>query len=122
MLDSLRPPIFVVSLIASGLIVCVETAALLEIVSGNSSSTAAALGVSTPGKAIPALALLDGLLFYVTLMMGIALFVPERIQGRIQGIVTFIISLLVLLACIGAIFMIDLPLLILIMSLLLSPP
>ena len=125
MLDSLRTPIFVVSLIAAGLIVCVELGSLLDVLTGTSNSTAAATAaafdVSTPGKAIPSLALLDGLMFYSTLLMGTALLIPERIQGRIQGIVSLVVSLLLLLASISAIF-IDIALLSLMVSLLLSGP
>ena len=49
--------------------------------------TAAAMDVPAPGLGIPAIGLLDGLLLYTVLVMGAALIVPERIQGRLQGLV-----------------------------------
>ena len=119
MLDSLRKPIFIAALIVIGLAVLVELGSIVAL--GTPNPTAAALDVSTPGKAIPALALLDGLVFYATLIIGVALLIPERIQGRIQGIVTLVVSFLLLLGCISAIF-INLALLTLMVSLLLSTP
>jgi hypothetical protein len=120
MLDTMRKPIFVVALIVILLTVLVELGSIAVL--GTSGSSATALEAPTPGKAIPSLALLDGLLFFAALIIGIALLIPERIQSKVQGIVTLIFSILLLLACIGAIFMIDLPLLILMVSLLLAPP
>ena len=54
-----------------------------------------------PGFGIPYLALIDGLLIYVVATMGFALIIPERIQGRIQGIITFIVSLIALFTALG---------------------
>src|SRR5262249_19946334 len=82
---------------------------------------ASAFGVSNVGKGIPALALLDGLVLYATVIIGIALLVPERVQSKVQGIVTLVFSFLLLLACIKVIF-VDLALLILMVSLLMSVP
>ncbi len=53
-----------------------------------------------PGIGIPYLALLDGLVLYTIVLMGAALLIPERINGRVQGIATLIVSLLVLLLAI----------------------
>ena len=53
-----------------------------------------------PGMAIPYMALLDGVLFYAVLLMGLALLFPERLLGRIQGLATLIVSILVILAAI----------------------
>src|SRR6202022_2679024 len=46
-----------------------------------------------PGLAIPYLALLDGLLLFTVVLMGTALIIPENIQGRLQGVGTFILTL-----------------------------
>jgi hypothetical protein len=50
-----------------------------------------------PGMAIPYMALLDGVLFYAVLLMGLALLFPERFLGRIQGLATLIVSIIVIL-------------------------
>jgi len=53
-----------------------------------------------PGKGIPALALLDGLLLLAVGMMGLALVLPQNIVGRAHGIVSLVVSLVVLLGSI----------------------
>lgn len=53
-----------------------------------------------PGMAIPYMAMLDGLLLFTVLLMGVSLVLPERIHGRVQGLATLILTLLVLLAAI----------------------
>src|SRR6266545_488938 len=40
-----------------------------------------------PGLAIPYMALLDGLLLFAAVLILLSLLVPERVQGRVQGIV-----------------------------------
>jgi hypothetical protein len=74
-----------------------------------------------PGLGIPYMALLDGLLLFVTLLMGLALILPQRVLGRIQGLATLIFSVLMLLAGIAMIFL-ALGQVILMVSLLLSAP
>ena len=119
MLDGMRKPFLIVSLIAIFLAVLVELGSI-AVLGLPPSSTATALGVSATGKAIPAMAFLDGI-FYATLIISIALLIPERVQSKIQGIVTLVFSLLLVLGCIVVIFA-DLALLILMVSLLLSVP
>ena len=46
------------------------------------------------------MALLDGLLLFTVILIGMAFLVPERIHGRIQGVVTLMVSLSVLLTAI----------------------
>jgi len=57
-------------------------------------------GQKPPGLAISYMALLDGVLFYAVLLMGLALLFPERFLGRIQGIVTVIFSIVVIIVAI----------------------
>jgi hypothetical protein len=52
-----------------------------------------------PGLAIPYMALLDGVLLYAVLLMGLGFLAPD-LTGRIQGLVTVIFSVLVILAAI----------------------
>jgi hypothetical protein len=56
-----------------------------------------------PGRAIPYMALLDGIVLFTVALMGAGLLLREQIQGRVQGCVTLIYSLLTV---VGGIFMI----------------
>jgi len=120
MLDSMRKPIYVIALIVSGLIVLVELASI-GLVSQTSSSAVGSLNVSINGQAIPSMALLDGLIFFAALVIGIALLVPERVQSKVQGIATIIVAIVLLLSCIAKIF-VDLALLFTMVGLLLAVP
>jgi hypothetical protein len=118
-LDSMRKPIFIIALIAIGLTVLVELSSIALI--SNGSSSANALNVSVTGQAIPSMAYLDGLIFFAALIIAIALLVPERVQSKVQGIVTVIVSFSLLLGCIVCIFK-NLTMLFLMISLLLAVP
>lgn len=74
-----------------------------------------------PGLAIRDMALLDGLLLFTVGLMAAALLIGERLHGRLQGIASLIVSFLVLLASIKAIFL-ALAKLIVMVSLFLAPP
>lgn len=52
------------------------------------------LSSEAPGLGIQYLALLDGLVVYSVLLMAMALLLPDRVQGRLQGILSLIVSLL----------------------------
>jgi len=58
-----------------------------------------------PGRAIPAMALLDGLVLFTVLLMGAPLFIPERIFAKVQGVATLVVSLLALIGSIMGIFL-----------------
>src|SRR5580704_5454176 len=115
MLDTMRKPIFIVALIVIFLTVLVElgSMAVLHV----PSQAGSPLDVAPNGKAIPALAFLDGLVFFATMMIGIALFLSQRFQGNI----TLVFSLLLTLGCIGVVIA-DFVLLMLMVGLLLSVP
>lgn len=119
MLDTMRKSLFVVSLIAILLAVLVELGSIGLV--GQSVQPVDTLNVSLTGKAIPALAFLDGLVLFASTIIGIALLVPERVQSKIQGIVTLIFSILLLLGTIIVLFK-DLILLVLMVSLLMAAP
>jgi len=119
MLDSMRKPLFIVALILIFLTVLVELGSIAVL--GLPSPAASKLDVSTMGRAIPALPLLDGLILFATVLIGIALLVPERVQSKVQGIVTVVFSFLLFLGCVVLIF-IDIALLLLMVSLLLAIP
>lgn len=120
MLDSMRKPFLIVALIAIFLTVLVELGSM-AVLGLPASSTSAALNVSPAGKAIPAMAFLDGLILFATAIITIALLIPERVQSKVQGIVTLIFSILLILGCLVAIFA-DIALLFLMVGLLLAIP
>ena len=57
-----------------------------------------------PGVGIPFLAFIDGLILFTTGLMGAQFVLGERVQGRIQGVVSLIVAVLVLLGSIVLIF------------------
>lgn len=58
-----------------------------------------------PGRAIPAMAVLDGLVLFTVLLMGAPMFIPERIFAKMQGVATLVVSLLALTGSIAGIFL-----------------
>jgi len=58
-----------------------------------------------PGRAIPAMAVLDGLVLFTVLLMGAPMFIPERIFAKVQGFATLVVSLLALTGSIAGIFL-----------------
>jgi hypothetical protein len=116
--DKLRTPLFVLALIACALIVLVElgspfimgghdagSAFLEQVEPLHLEETPSSAGVEEPpGRGILYLALVDGILLFTLSLMGISLVVPERVHGRLQGVVTFMGSIvLIILAIILAI-------------------
>ncbi len=93
--EDLRVPFFAAALLTITLALAIEIG----------SKIASQLNVRGPiGLGIPYLVLVDGMLFYMVLLMALALFIPERLHGMLQGIVTFIVSLLTALIALGMIF------------------
>lgn len=131
MLDRLRLPLFVAALVCLALAFLVEigAAALVPAVATEPLDLAAAMAgpladdladldddekedalseartlqaqEDPPGLGIPALALLDVLLVFTLVLVALGLLVPERIHGRVQGVATLVVSLLVLLGSIA---------------------
>ncbi|SER47321.1 hypothetical protein SAMN05421690_102929 [Nitrosomonas sp. Nm51] len=116
MFDKLRIPFFCASIVCLIIVFAIEVSAQFFL--GDSKGKG---DLSAPGLGIIYLAWLDWLLLFSILLMGVALIVPDRIHGRIQGIITFIVALLTLLGAIVAIFT-AFGLLMLMVSLLLAVP
>ena len=74
-----------------------------------------------PGKAIGQMALVDGTLLFTVGLMALGLLIKERLQGRVQGVITLIFSILILIAAITAIILTLVELLIMV-GLLLAVP
>lgn len=119
MLDDLRKTPFIIAIVLMALAVLVELGSMALL--SQHVAAAAALDAPTPGRGIPTLALLDALVLYAAIVMGIALIMPERIQGRLQGIVSLIVAILLLLACITVVIG-EFVFLILMVSLLFAAP
>jgi hypothetical protein len=117
-IEDLRKPFFFLALVFLALAVLVEVGSMAFVTQHTPS--ASALDTPNPGRGIPTMALLDVLVLYATGIMGLA-FISQRIQGKVQGIITLVVGILVLLACIPVLFG-EIALLILMVSLLLSPP
>jgi len=113
-MDRLRTPLFVLALIACALIVLVELSSP-SILGGHGAGSAFLEQASTfglnkmpssagveepPGRGIPYMVLVDGILLYVIGLMGISLIVPDRVHGRLQGIVTVIGSIVLIIVAI----------------------
>lgn len=61
-----------------------------------------------PGRGIFAMALLDGVLAFRIALMGLALVLSPRVLGRVQGVATAIVSVLLLLAgVVGLLFLLS---------------
>ena len=58
-----------------------------------------------PGSGVPDLALLDSIVLFTLALMGVALLLPARLQGRIQGIATLIFSLFLIIFAFRQIFL-----------------
>lgn len=58
-----------------------------------------------PGRGIAAMAFLDGALAFRIALMGLALLVPPRALGRLQGVLTAVFSLVLVLAGISALLL-----------------
>jgi hypothetical protein len=56
-----------------------------------------------PGMAVPYMALLDSTLLFTVSLMAVGLLLGERIHARIQGVLTLLFSILLILAAIGLI-------------------
>ncbi len=53
---------------------------------------------SPPGRGIPYLALVDVIVAYTLVLTALPLIVPDRVQGKVQGIVTLVASIVLLIA------------------------
>lgn len=114
MLDRLRTPLFLIGVAAMLLVVLLELGASWFLgghdVSGQLLAQASELdielpgqppsegGSAPPGRAIPYLALVDGVVLFTVGLMAAGLVLPHRLHGRIQGIVTIVFAILLILA------------------------
>lgn len=98
MLDTLNRPIFVAALAVMSLAVLAEAGslALLGPVA-QQVPVAAVRQLPVAGMGVPALVVLDSLLLFTLGLMAVALLIPQRVQGRLQGIATVVVAAALLL-------------------------
>jgi hypothetical protein len=94
--------------------------ALEDVDSGEVSELAEASS-DIPGRGIPYLAFLDGMVLFTVGLVASSLLIGDRVQGRVQGIATLILSILMILGAIAAIIL-AIVLLLLMIALLLAVP
>ena len=112
--ERLRTPLFIIALVAMALVVCVELGEHFMVGGVDAelefAGQAAAAGLDVPagghverpsGLGIPYLALVDAAALFTVALMAAGLLVPQRLLGRLQGIVTLIFAILLILAAIG---------------------
>lgn len=116
---ALRRPFFILAVVTMALVVIVELGMPLLVLGGPPSvpvaATAGELGVprellaasstgvpQPPGAGIASLAFIDGLLLFTVAMVGLSLLISPRIHGKFQGLLTLVVSLLWVLACLLA--------------------
>jgi hypothetical protein len=109
-MGELRKPFFLIALVAIGLVLLVDLGAALLIGGQDAGADlltqAERLGVDVgeagevqepPGRGIPYLALIDVIAFYTAALMGASFIVPEKVQGRVQGVLTLIGSIVLII-------------------------
>src|SRR4051812_37882832 len=99
---------------------------VLQDIAGDPDSTEAVKTLSlesgsVPGYGIPYMAILDGMLLFTVGLVASSLLITDRVQGRVQGCVTLILSIVMILATIAMIIL-AIVFLILMVSLLLAVP
>ncbi len=114
-MDRLKTPFFLVSVAAMIMVILLETGSSFLLGGHNAGAGLAdqanQLGVSVPagaqtppGLGIRYLALVDACVLFTVALMAVGLLVPQRIQGRVQGIATLIFSILLILGALILLF------------------
>lgn len=106
-MNELRKPFLLVAIILFALVVLVELGSSLIIGGGPAedaitSQEDMAITVTgevdePPGRAITYLALVDGILLYTVVLIGLSLLVPEKLLARAQGVLTLIGSIILII-------------------------
>ena len=141
----MRTPFYVCALVAAGLCVLIELGSSLlptaepdlarlvqqsqqismeengEELDSDQVSKIEEMAGGPPGSAIPYLALVDGLLLFVVLLYGLAFLISDAVHGRVRGLVSLIVSVLLLLGSLTLIF-VELTLLLIKVGLFLAAP
>jgi len=119
MLDNLRKSFFAAAVILIVLTVLVELGS--EFFIDTATDAAAPTVAASTISGIFYMGVLDSLVLFTILLIGAPLIISHRLHGRIQGVITFVVSLLMLLGSVVMIFA-AIALLMLMVSLLLAIP
>jgi len=98
-MDKLRWPFLLAAIIVSIVIVTIELGSAAAFVRDLLN-----IDEEPPGIAIPTMALIDIQLVFATVLYGLGVIVPHPTVGRLQGIASLILSILLILAAIVVIF------------------
>lgn len=117
MRETMRTPFFWLATFALVLAIAVELASSSMI----PGAAGAHIDAGNPGWGIRYLAILDFLLLYTVVTMGLGILLPRAVIGRVQGIVALVLSFF---GCLGTIVLafLSLAMLILMISLLVAVP
>ncbi len=118
-MESLRKPFFFLAIALLMIVVLMELISAL-LLTQYSPTTMAELAAPVSGYGISSLALMDSLVLFTGLLMGLPFLISHRFQGRIQGLLTFIAALVIGIVGIRTI-LVTLGLLVLMVTLLISP-
>mgnify|MGYP006976740304 FL=1 len=112
-MERLRTPLFIVALVAAGLVVLLELGSTWFVGGAlsiaDTAATSADLGVEVPagtsvqeptGLALRYLALVDVIPLFTVGLMGAGLLLPDRITGRAQSVATLVGSIVLILTSI----------------------
>jgi hypothetical protein len=98
-MDKLRWPFLAAAIVVSIVIVTIELGTAAPIV-----KKLLQMDEQPPGIAIPALALLDLQLVFAAVIYGLGVVLPQSLMGRVQGIASLVLSILLITGAIVAIF------------------
>lgn len=104
-MDQIKKPLFFLAVILMLFVVMFEAGSVFFIGSTpENTSKILEVGISTSGYGITYLAVFDTLLIFTILIMTASMLIPEKIHGRLQGIITLIFSLIMIIISISLIF------------------
>src|SRR5436309_6124307 len=111
-MDELRKPLFITALVLALVIVMVEAGANWfpkgdkgrlegipkfspDVITAEDAGSVEFKDKTPPGVAIPDMGLLDGFMLLSVCLMGMSFLLTDRLIGRVQGVLTLIVSLIV---------------------------
>lgn len=99
-MDKLRWPFLVAAIVVSIVIVTIELGTAAPAV-----RSLLNIAQEPPGIGIPSMALIDAQLVFATILYGLGVFLPHPAIGRLQGIASLILAIVLIIASIVTIFL-----------------
>lgn len=117
-MERLRTPFFIVAMVAAALVVLVELGQPFlfggAITPVDLANQAGALGLDTPagggatpqpsGIGVPYLALVDFVAVFTVGLMGAGILLPDRLHAKVQGVVTLVVSIILITTALVLLF------------------